>query len=77
MDTIQMVFTVHDMHMLVDDMRRKGYSVERVPLGYVCHEETKHGKVCVLASARHGDTFRCVLNASYFESGVPQIVTVH
>jgi len=77
MDTMQILLYPHDMHCLIDDMRRKGYSVEKTPIGYICHEETRHGKVCVLASARHGETFRCVLNVAYFECGQATTYMVH
>ena len=82
MQYVDKMLSATGMLELVHEMRMKGYNVERTPLGFICHEETRRGKICVLTALIRSpqvDTmsYRVKLNTAFFETGKVQSEMVH
>ena len=82
MQYVDKMLSATGMLELVHEMRMKGYNVEKTPLGFICHEETRRGKICVLTALIRSpqvDTmsYRVKLNTAFFETGKVQSEMVH
>jgi hypothetical protein len=81
MQYVEIMLSATDVLELVHEMRMKGYNVEKTPLGFICHEETRHGKICVLTALRSPQvdttSYRAKLNTAFFETGKVQSEMVH
>jgi hypothetical protein len=82
MQYLEIILSATGMLELVHEMRMKGYNVEKKPLGFICHEETRHGKICVLTALKRSpqvDTtsYRVKLNTAFFETGKVQSEMMH
>jgi hypothetical protein len=82
MQYVEKMLSATGMLELVHEMRMKGYNVERTPLGFICHEETRRGNICVLTAligSSQVDTtgYRVKLNTAFFETGKVQTEMVH
>jgi hypothetical protein len=64
---LHLLIPIREMHELVSDMRRQGYNVENVPLGYVCHETTRNGLTLVLSAMKSTTQFRVKANTAFFD----------
>jgi hypothetical protein len=81
MHYVEKMLSATAMLELVHEMRMKGYNVEKTQLGFICHEETRRGEICVLTALHSPQvdmtSYRVKLNTAFFETGKVQSEMVH